>query len=98
MELIKTLYNKPFLKPFLNPIKAIYDFYRFRFVSDLAFINKEYKKVFGVYPNLNEPKTINEKIQWLKLNDRTPLHTICADKYQSREYIEQKIGNKYLVH
>lgn len=97
MELIKTLYNKPFLKPFLNPIKAIYDFYRFRFVSDLAFINKEYKKVFGVYPNLNEPKTINEKIQWLKLNDRTPLHTICADKYQSREYIEQKIGNKYLV-
>lgn len=50
------------------------------------------------YPlNLKNPITLNEKINWLKLNDRTPLHTICADKYRVREYITEKIGSQYLV-
>ena len=40
--------------------------------------------------NLSEPKTLDEKISWLKLNTyyRNPLISQCADKYAVREYIE----------
>jgi len=39
----------------------------------------------------------NEKTQWLKLYERTPLHTLCADKYAVREYIKAVVGEQYLV-
>jgi hypothetical protein len=51
----------------------------------------------GYKLNLKNPKTLNEKIQWLKLNERKPLHTLCADKYAVRKYIKEKIGEKYLI-
>ncbi|PWM79661.1 MAG: glycosyltransferase [Phascolarctobacterium sp.] len=47
--------------------------------------------------DLENPKTLNEKIQWLKLYDSTPLKTKLADKYLVREYIKEKIGEEYLV-
>lgn len=50
------------------------------------------------YPlNLKNPVTFNEKLQWLKLYSRDPLHTILADKYAVREYISKQIGSKYLL-
>lgn len=49
------------------------------------------------YPlNLNNPKTFNEKLQWLKLYYRDPSYTILADKYAVRKYISEKIGDVYL--
>lgn len=47
--------------------------------------------------DLENPKTFNEKIQWLKLYDSTPLKTRLADKYEVRAWIKEKIGEKYLV-
>lgn len=40
--------------------------------------------------NLNEPRTLDEKIQWLKLNayNKNPLVTQCADKYAVRDYVK----------
>lgn len=40
--------------------------------------------------NLRTPKTLNEKIIWLKLNtySRDPLVTQCADKWRVRDYVE----------
>lgn len=46
---------------------------------------------------LENPKTFNEKIQWLKINDATKLKTICADKYAVRGFVEEKIGKEYLI-
>lgn len=47
--------------------------------------------------NLDNPKTYNEKIQWLKLYDSTPLKTRLADKYLVRDWVKEKIGEQYLV-
>ena len=47
--------------------------------------------------NLSNPVTLNEKINWLKLNDRRKIQTICADKVLVRDYIKDKIGEQYLV-
>ena len=60
-------------------------------------LKQRFKRLLGYDLNLKNPKTFNEKIQWLKLYDRTPWHTICADKYEVRNFISEKIGTKYLV-
>ena len=51
-----------------------------------------YKKRFGKSINLDNPQTLNEKIQWLKLNKYTtdPIYTECADKYLVREYVKKQ--------
>lgn len=56
-----------------------------------------YKNVTGKELNLNEPKNYNEKMQWLKIFNATPIKTLLADKYLVREWIKEKIGEKYLI-
>lgn len=52
-------------------------------------ISHIYKKVIGKNLQWNSPKTLNEKIQWLKLYSDTSLWTRCADKYLVRKYVEE---------
>ncbi len=80
-----------------NPYVKVKLFIRNRCLPDSWAISLRYRREFGKFPNLKHPITLNEKIQWLKLNDRTPLHTLCADKFLAREYVEKKIGSKYLI-
>lgn len=56
-----------------------------------------YQKVTGKYLNLDNPRTFNEKLQWLKLYDSTPFKTRLADKYLVRDWIKEKIGEEYLI-
>lgn len=44
----------------------------------------------GYKLDLENPKTYNEKIQWIKLNDHNPLMPKCCDKYAVREYVASK--------
>lgn len=81
----------------LYPFIEIYNFYKHRLLPEKYVIRKNFKKHLGVYPNLEKPQTFNEKPQWLKLYDRTPLHTLCADKYNIREYVKDKTGESYLI-
>lgn len=80
-----------------NVIGYIYNWANTRLVPENIYIKRRYKKKNGKPLNLENPQTLNEKIIWLKLNDRTPLHTQCADKFAVREYISEKIGDEYLV-
>lgn len=60
------------------------------------FLSKEtlskiyFKIVLGEKLNLDNPKTFNEKIQWLKLYEwpNNALAIKCADKYAVREYVK----------
>ena len=49
-----------------------------------------YRKRFGKKLDFNHPRTLNEKVLWLKFHDywNNPLIKQCADKYRVREYIE----------
>ncbi|MDO6807520.1 ATP-grasp fold amidoligase family protein [Zobellia galactanivorans] len=66
-------------------------------LPDSIYQRYRFKKYTGKYLNLNQPKTLNEKINWLMLNDRRPLHTQCADKLAVRDYISKTIGPEFLV-
>ena len=46
---------------------------------------------------LERPRTFNEKIQWIKLYDSTPIKTRLSDKYLVRGWIIDKIGLNYLI-
>lgn len=73
-------------------------FYLYRkILGDKRVTRKKYKKIYNREPNLDKPETLNEKILWLKLNDRRPIHTLCADKYTVREYLKKNFGEKYLI-
>lgn len=47
--------------------------------------------------HLKNPRTFNEKLQWLKLHDRNPEYTDLADKYEVRKYVDERIGGQYLI-
>ena len=47
--------------------------------------------------NLCCPKTYNEKLQWLKIYDATPIKTKLADKYLVRDWVAENIGTEYLI-
>ena len=51
----------------------------------------------GEILDLNNPESLNAKIQWLKLYDNTSLKTKLADKYLVREWIAEQIGKEYLI-
>ncbi len=58
-------------------------------ISDTEFAYRQYRKRTGKELNLNDPKTFNEKLWYLKLNYRNPLMTKCSDKYKVREYVKE---------
>lgn len=55
-----------------------------------------YHKI-GYYPNILKPKTFSEKVLWLKLFYEDPRITICSDKYNAKEYIDNILGQGYTV-
>ncbi len=67
------------------------------FVPSKVYLKIQYKNFMGKSLNLSDPKTFNEKIQWLKIYDRNPLYTQLADKYAVRKYIERVLGKEYLI-
>lgn len=52
-----------------------------------------YRISTGKKLNLKNPENLNEKIQWMKLYYKNPLHSKCADKFEVREFVE-KMGCK----
>lgn len=69
----------------------------FNKVPDEEYLKKRYRAHFNRSLNLQNPKTFNEKLQWLKLYDRKSEYTVMVDKYRVREYISEKIGKQYLI-
>lgn len=56
-----------------------------------------YWDIMNVIPDLDNPMTFTEKIQWLKSKGVTPVMSKLADKYEVRTWIEEKIGTQYLI-
>lgn len=67
------------------------------FFSDKSYLRAAYYLCFGKKLNLKNPQTFNEKLNWLKLNDRNPLYTTLVDKYKVKEFVASVIGEEYVV-
>ena len=71
--------------------------YTLRFLPDKLFIQIYYFIRFKRFCNFKNPKTYNEKLQWLKLYDRNPEYTKIVDKYEVKEYVSKLIGEEYII-
>ncbi len=67
------------------------------FIPDETFLKMKYKLMMGTKLDLENPKTFNEKLQWLKLHDRNPEYTKMVDKYEAKEYVANIIGKEYII-
>lgn len=68
-----------------------------RFLPDKVYIQLYYFAQFNHFCNLKNPKTYNEKLNWLKLNDRNPEYTKMVDKYEVKKYVSNIIGEEYVI-
>ena len=69
----------------------------FHWMSDEAYLKMIYWVHFGKSPDLEDPRTYTEKLQWLKLYDRNPEYTTLVDKYEVKKIIAKKIGEEYVI-
>lgn len=84
----------------------LFDFFKIQGLSARGFLNwipdeiylkHLFKARLGYNLNLHNPKTFNEKLQWLKLYDRKPEYTTMVDKYAVKKYVADKIGEQYII-
>lgn len=61
------------------------------------FLKYKYKKIFKKKLDLKNPKSFNEKLNWLKVYDKNPLYIKLVDKYEVKKYVEEIIGKEYTI-
>lgn len=66
-------------------------------MPDDLYLKLIYRARTGQNLDLINPKSYNEKIQWLKLYDRNPQYTTMVDKHTVKEYVAGKIGEQYII-
>lgn len=81
----------------MRKIVILFDKLILRFLNDEHYLKIKYKIEMGKKLNLNNPKTFNEKLQWLKLNDRKDIYTTMVDKYEAKKYVSNIIGKEYII-
>lgn len=65
--------------------------------SDRHYITRKFEKLLGYKPNLENPKTFQEKLQWIKLHDRKPIYHNMVDKAESKVFITNVLGGGGVV-
>ncbi len=66
------------------------------FLPDKPYLQLFYFATTGKFINFKKPVGFNEKLQWLKLNDRHPEYSKLVDKLAVREHIKETLGEEYL--
>ncbi len=66
-------------------------------LPDAVYLKKIFAAAMGRELDLENPRTFNEKLQWLKLYNRKPAYTVLVDKYRVRDYIAEALGEEYLI-
>ena len=94
---IKRLLNNPralyvhfALKRFEKKCKSVH-------LSDEEYLSYLFKIRVGKKLNLMNPKSFNEKMQWLKLYNRQPIYSVMVDKDAVKDYVSRIIGEQFLI-
>lgn len=69
----------------------------FRLLPDKLYLQLLYYKHFRKFLDFNYPRTFNEKLQWLKLNDRQQIYTTLVDKLKMKDWVKSKVGDGYTI-
>ena len=75
---------------------AVFTLLRFA-LSEEMYLKVRYRIVMGKPLDLIHPKTMNEKLQWLKLYNRKPEYTEMVDKVLVKPYVAKIIGEEFII-
>ena len=89
---VRRYYNDPYYEIGYDLIK-----HHPKLMSDKYYLSVLWKIAMGYELDWKNPKTFNEKLQWLKLHDRNPLYTTLVDKYRVKQWVANKIGEQYVI-
>lgn len=67
------------------------------FMSEDEYLKMHISYCLDYKIDLDNPKTFNEKLNWMKLYGRNPQYTIMADKYAVKQFVADRIGQQYVV-
>ena len=93
MKMKKSYFKHP-LRILLT--KVLSEFFKTQLYRDLVVnnpkraINLQWLYNYGKLFPWKTPKTLDEKIQWLSALTDTNMWTLCADKYEVRQFVERK--------
>lgn len=81
--------------------KAVFDKLNYlgllHWVGDASFIKMAYWLKFSEKLDLNNPKTFNAKLQWLKLYDHRSEYITMVDKIAVKDYVAERVGSDYII-
>lgn len=84
----------------IHPTKAIISLDTRRYLdwmTDRMFAVLAFRGMMGYRLNLKDPKTFNEKIQWLKLYDYRSEYDSLVDKLEAKRIVGERIGESHIV-
>lgn len=67
------------------------------FLSDEQILKSLWRIKFSSQLDFENPKSFNQKLQWLKLHDRNPLYNKLVDKADVKEWVGETIGFEYVI-
>jgi len=68
-----------------------------KIIGEKQFLRIRYRQRTGENLNLKNPVAFTEKIQYLKLYDRRPIYTECADKIAVKNRVRRILGEQYVI-
>lgn len=81
------------LNTFLDVILSKYG----HFIPDEPYLKLKYRLREGYWMDFENPHTLNEKLQWLKLHNRQDKYTSYSDKFEVKKYIREVLGEEYVI-
>lgn len=78
-------------------VRKLVELRKLDWVPDVTYLKLVYRANMYKKLELKNPKTFNEKLQWLKLYDRNPMYTTMVDKYEAKKYVANIIGEEYII-
>ena len=90
-KIMKLLYDSDFRFRYFQS-KGLYDY-----MPDRKYLKRAFQVNLHQELDLDNPRTFNEKLQWLKLNNRRPEYSMMVDKELAKIYVANKIGSEYII-
>lgn len=86
------------MKKLLNPVlsKLFWGIIR-HFLTDKGYAKVRYWLELDEWPDIEKPQKFTEKIQYIKLYERTDIRKKVADRTKVRAFVTRKVGNKHLI-
>lgn len=92
LQTARFLHNVPISNMFLfDNISRLTD------EQKIWYLSQKFYDALGYFPNFKNPRSFNEKLNWMKINYYNPVEKICVDKYEFKKYIKEKLGDGFTI-